>query len=255
MLKLKNLSCGYAQKTVLTNINLDIKKGQIIGIVGPNGCGKSTLVKTIASLLTPLSGEIFFKDKNIAELKPKDLAKEITLLRQMSQMPPFTALDFVLTGRIPYRSEFSLQETKSDYLQALRCMRITGTHSFKDSIVSRLSGGEQQLCKIAKALAQDPDLLVMDEPNTGLDITHQLQIMNLMRKLNKKFSLTLIMVLHDLNLAASYCDRIAMIKDGGIYDFDIPEKVITQQNIEDVYNTTVTVTNHPNNNTPYIVVP
>lgn len=255
MLELKNLSCGYAQKTVLSNVNLNIEKGQVIGIVGPNGCGKSTLVKTIATLLPKIGGEIIFKDKNISDFKSKDLAKEITLLKQMSQIPPFTSLDFVLTGRIPYRSELSLQDTKADYAKALKCMRLTDTYSFKDTVITHLSGGQQQLCKIAKALAQDPNLLIMDEPNTGLDISHQLQIMNLMKKLNEKFSMTLIMVLHDLNLAASYCDRVALISDGGIYKFDTPKNVITQENIEAVYKIQVTVLTHPKHNTPYIVVP
>lgn len=255
MLQLKNLSCGYHNKTILKHINLQITQGEIIGIIGPNGSGKSTLVKTIASLLPPLKGEVFLKNKNISYVKPKDLAKQITLLSQTSKLPHFKVIDFVLTGRIPYRNEFQLSESKEDYKQALKAMKITGTYDLRNKLLPFLSGGEQQLCKIAKALTQNPQLLIMDEPNTGLDITHQIQIMDLIQKLNKKFQMTVIMVLHDLNLASYYCNRILMINKGNIHKFDKPDNVITTENIKTVYNTNISIKKHPKNNTPYIVIP
>lgn len=255
MLKLNNISCGYKDKTILSQINLNINKGEIIGIIGPNGSGKSTLVKTIASLLPALKGEIIFNNQDIRLLKPKDLAKQLTLLSQTSKLPYFNVIDFVLTGRIPYRKEFQISETKEDYKHAIKALKITGTYNLRNKLLPFLSGGEQQLCKIAKALAQNPKLLIMDEPNTGLDITHQIQIMDLMQTLNKKFETTIVMVLHDLNLASYYCDRIAMIKNGSIYKFDTPSAVITSENIKQVYNSDISIEKHPRNNTPYIVIP
>lgn len=255
MLKINNLSCGYKNTTVLEDINLDIAESQVIGIVGPNGCGKSTLVKTITSLLNPLSGDIFLKEENMKNLSRKEIAKHITLLKQNSDVVPFTVLDFVLTGRIAHRTNLSLSYSQKDLEIAHNALKATDAFALKDKLLTNLSGGEVQLCKIAKALSQEPKLLIMDEPNTGLDISHSLQIMNLIKKLNKDLNLTVLMVLHDLNLASFYCDKIAVLANKSLYGFAPPKDIITKDCLKDVYNTSVSVLNREDNASPYIVIP
>lgn len=255
MLQINNISCGYNSSTILKDISFSVAEKEILGIIGPNGSGKSTLVKTIASLLPPLSGEILFKENNIKNLTRNDLAKEITLLKQTSVLPSFSVMDFVLTGRIPYRKSFSLAQTTDDYKIASKALHFTKAYHLKDKLITNLSGGEQQLCKIAKALTQEPTLLIMDEPNTGLDISHQIQIMNLIQTLNTKFGLTVIMVLHDLNLASRYCHRLALMKDQHIYKLGTADEVITQHNVKAVYEADISVSKHPKTGTPYITLP
>lgn len=255
MLKTHNLACGYKNKPVLENINLQVNKGKIVGIIGPNGSGKSTLVKTIATILPKQYGEILYAKKNIHNFTKTQLAKEITLLKQTSALPAFSVIDFVMTGRIPYRKKFALSQTKEDLKIVLESLEFTNATHLKDTLITNLSGGEQQLCKIAKALAQEPNLLIMDEPNTGLDISHQIQIMELMRKLNKERGLTIIMVLHDLNLASRYCHQLALIHKQSLYKFGTPTEVITCQNIKAVYNAEISIEKHNKNGAPYVVIP
>lgn len=251
MLEIKNLFCGYAAKTVLQDINLGIENGELLGIIGPNGSGKTTLLRAITRLLKPKTGTIFFGGENIWQMGFKELAKKIAVVPQGLAASLMSVEEFVLLGRIPHYKKFQLLETNKDREIAQRALGLTDTLKLKDRLISEISGGERQLVLIARALAQEPRLLLLDEPTTHLDISHQVGILDLIRRLNKGFGLTVIMVLHDLNLAGEYCRRLALINEGRIHKLGTPHEVLTYRIIEEVYKTTVVVRENPISAKPY----
>ncbi|MBI5573552.1 MAG: ABC transporter ATP-binding protein [Elusimicrobia bacterium] len=252
MLEVRNLSCGYDSKFFLQNINFNIQHGEIVGIIGPNGSGKTTLLRAITKILNPGQGLILIEGKNIAQMELKELAKKVAVVPQDFNIDFMTVEEFVLLGRIPYFQRFQFLETKKDLEIAERCLVLTDTHKLKDRFLSETSGGEKQLVLIAKALAQEPKLLLLDEPTSHLDITHQVVILDLVKKLNRDFGLTVCMVLHDLNLASEYCNRLLLLNNGLIHKSGIPKEVLTYQTIEEVYRTVVIVKENPVTHKPYI---
>lgn len=254
MLRIKNLTCGYDSRAVLQEINLSLKSGELIGIIGPNGSGKTTLLRAITRVLKPMRGVVLFEGRNIRQMGFKELAKKVAVVSQGSEAKGMTVEEFVLLGRIPYYQRFQFLETKRDMEIAERCMSLTGTCRFKDRLMEEISGGERQLALIARALTQEPELLLLDEPTTHLDITHQVGILDLIKKLNREFGLTVIMVLHDLNLAGEYCDRLVLINAGRIHKDGRPEEVLNYQTIEEVYQTVVVVEKNPISSKPYVLV-
>lgn len=254
MLEIKNLSCGYDSKIVLQDINFKTESGELIGIIGPNGSGKTTLLRAITRVLKPARGEIFFAGRNIGQLGFKELAKEIAVVSQNLEPGELTVEEFVLLGRIPWYKRFQFLETKRDKEVAERCMALTDISELKGQPMSEISGGERQLALIARALTQEPKLLLLDEPTAHLDITHQVAILDLIRRLNREFGLTVIMVLHDLNLAGEYCDRLILLNSGKIRKIGKPEEVLTYRIIEEVYKTVVVVERNPISSKPYILV-
>ncbi|MDI6641783.1 MAG: ABC transporter ATP-binding protein [Elusimicrobiota bacterium] len=255
MLRIENLTAGYNTKFQLKNISFEVKQGELFGIIGPNGSGKTTLLRTITKLLKIQKGKIFFKEKDIRNIPVDKLAKEIAVVSQ-SQYPAFegvmTVEDFVLLGRIPHRRKLQFFETSLDKKIAEESMQLTDTLHLKTKLITELSGGERQLIFIARALAQEPKMLLLDEPTTHLDITHQIKILNLLRKLNSEFGLTVIAVLHDLNLASEYCDNLLLLNNGYIHKIGRPEEVITHQTIEEVYKTVVVVQQNPISLKPHL---
>ena len=187
-------------------------------------------------------------------MRYKELATRIAVVPQGSESGIIPAEEFVLLGRTPYYKKFQLVETKSDLEIARRCMSLTGTIGLKDCLLSEISGGERQLVHIARALAQEPKLLLLDEPTAHLDITHQVGILDLIRRLNKEFGLTVIMILHDLNLACEYCDRLILLNKGRIYKEGPPEEVMDYRTIEEVYKTVVVIKNNPISSKPHIFI-
>lgn len=254
MLEIKNLICGYGSKFLLKDINLKISKGELIGIIGPNGSGKTTLLRTITRILKPKNGEILFEGKNILQVGFKEFAKKIAVVSQNIEISDIIVEEFVLLGRIPYFKKFQFLETKNDFEIAKRCMELTDTFKLKDRFIHEISGGEKQLVLIARALVQQPELLLLDEPTAHLDITHQIKILDLIRRLNKELSLTVIMVLHDLNLAGEYCNRLILINEGKICKTGTPNEVLAYQIIEEVYKTIVIVEENPISGKPYILI-
>jgi len=254
VLEIKNLSCGYDSKLILKDVNLNISAKEFVGIIGPNGSGKTTLLKTITRLLKPRTGGVFIDGKDVWQAGYKELAEKIAVVPQGFSGAAMSVEEFVLLGRIPYFDNFQFFETKKDMEIAEKCMNLTDTFKLKDRLMEEMSGGERQLTLIARALAQEPELLLLDEPTTHLDITHQVRILDIIKKLNREMDLTVIMVLHDLNLASEYCDRLVLLSGGVIYKDDSPENVLDYKIIEEVYKTMVVVKKNPISSKPYILL-
>jgi iron complex transport system ATP-binding protein len=252
MLEIKNLTCGYDSKFILQDINFKISARELIGIIGPNGSGKTTLLRAITKVIRPKKGEILLEKENIEKFSFKELAKKIAVVSQNSVANFMAVEEFVLLGRIPHRKKLQFLETKVDERIAQEAMALTGTLQLKERFIGDLSGGERQLVVIARALAQEPRLLLLDEPTSHLDIAHQVKILDLIKRLNKENGITVIIVLHDLNLASQYCDRLILFNNGFIYKAGPPQKVLTYEIIEEVYKTVVLVKENPISSKPYV---
>ncbi len=234
-LSVKGLKSGYAKSFTINHIDFDITKGSFTGIIGPNGSGKTTFFKTITGELPLMDGNIFLNNNCISSMQPRQKARKIAIVTQNTDSVDISVEDYVLMGRYPYKENFQLFDTAKDHELADKFMKLTGVSKFKNKLMNQLSGGEQQLVAIAKALAQEPELLLLDEPTSHLDISHQMQILNLIQKLNEDYNLTVLMIIHDLNLAAEFCDYLIMMDNGKIYVKGTPEEVLTYSNIEEVF--------------------
>lgn len=254
MLKVKGLTCGYDRRFLLRDISFKVKKGEFLGIIGPNGSGKTTLLRAITKVLRPEKGEIILDEKDINHYGFKELAQKIAVVSQYvnSFGLNLTVREYVFLGRIPFRSRFQMLETKQDKEIINQSLAITGILNLAQRPIVEMSGGERQCVIIARALAQEPQLLLLDEPTTHLDIGHQVKILDLIKRLNKERHLTVIIILHDLNLASEYCERLLLLKDGRIYRIGSPEEVLTYSIIEEVYGTLVVVEKSPVSSKPLI---
>lgn len=240
MLNITDLCAYYDNTQVLTGVNLLAKSGELTGLIGPNGSGKTTLIKTIAGILKPQRGSITFKGKNIIGMNSKTRSRLIAVVPQSVSIDfEFTVEDIVLMGRTPY---IHRGESAEDVSIARDCMKKTNTLHLKDRLVTELSGGELQRVIIARALAQQPEILLLDEPTSHLDLRGQVEILQLMKKI-VKYGVVVLAVIHDLNLAASYCHRIALLHHGKINAIGTPQEVLTPQNIQHTFNIQVAVEN------------
>lgn len=248
-IEVKNLKFGYREALVLKGLSFNIKKGEFVSIIGPNGSGKSTLLKTLNNLYKPNSGDILIEGKNVEDYRKKDLAKIVGFVPQDTTIDyEFTVEDIVMMGRHPYKGRFQ-KEDKADYKIVNDVMEMTNTLKFKDSLITEISGGERQRVIIAKALAQNPSIILLDEPTSHLDINHQIDLLNLLRTLNKEKGTTIILVIHDINLAARFSDDIILLNEGEIIGSGDPKDVITAENIEKAYNLDVAIENNKYTNT------
>lgn len=254
MLEIDNLTCGYDDKFHLRNINFKLADKEFVGIIGPNGSGKTTLLKAISRLLKPNKGRVLFAGKDIWQINLKELAMKIAVVSQSPVTNSMTVEDFVLLGRIPHFKRLQFLESKEDLEMAEKIMALTDVLRFKERAIDEMSGGEKQLVFLTRALMQEPKLILLDEPTAHLDITHQVVILDLLKRLNKKTGLTVVMVLHDLNLASEYCERLILINEGQIYKTGKPEEVLQYQIIEQVYKTVVVVDKNPISSKPYLLV-
>jgi len=253
MLEIKNLTCGYRKDPVLRQVSLSVDHGGFVGVIGPNGSGKTTLLKVITKIITPWQGEVSIEGVNVHRLTYKDMACKVAVV---SQMPApgsrMSVEEFVLLGRIPWQRPFQFLETKEDMVSAFDAMVLTDTFRLRQRSIADLSAGERQLVLVARALSQNPRILILDEPTNHLDITHQVAILDLVKKLNRQRKITVIAVLHDLNLASEYCDRLVLINQGMIYKSGLPAEVLTYPIIEAVYKTCVVVKDNPVSKRPYV---
>lgn len=248
MLAVDNLTVGYENKKIIENLYLNIKKGEIISIVGPNGSGKSTLLNCLTRYIKPISGEIFLEKENIYKQNIKEFAKKVAILAQHHSLSSnITVKQLVSYGRLPHKKWYQ-RNNKDDYEIIKQSMIYTNVLKYENELVNNLSGGEQQRIWIAMALAQTPDLLLLDEPTTYLDIAHQLELMKLIHTINKEKNITIIMVLHDLNQAIEYSDKIILMKAGKIYDYGLPNDVINYENLKNVYNIKCQISQNTYNN-------
>lgn len=254
LLKIENLWGGYGKETILKDISFHIKKGEFLGFIGPNGSGKSTLFRFLSRVLKPEKGQIFFENENISKISLKELCKKVAFVRQDNLIPfPFAVEEIVMMGRIPHLKRMQF-ETHKDYEIAENALKLTDAFQFRGKKIDHLSGGERQRVMIAKALTQEPALLLLDEPTSHLDIGHQIQILDLLKKFNRENQLTIAMILHDLNLASEYCDRLILLNEGKISKEGVPEEVLTYKNIEEVYKTVVVVVQNPVSKKPHVVL-
>ena len=226
---------GYGETTILQNVSLDIPEGKITILVGPNGCGKSTLLKTIARVLQPESGEVLLGDRNVHKTPTKSVALEMALLAQGPIAPEgLTVRELVAQGRFPHQS-FLRQWTTEDARAVDDAMAATDIIQFADRPVSSLSGGQRQRCWIAMSLAQDTDIILLDEPTTFLDLKVQVDVMNLLTKTVRDAHKTMVVVLHELNIAATYADKLVMMREGEIVANGDVQEVFTAENLMSVF--------------------
>ncbi|MCX5669442.1 MAG: ABC transporter ATP-binding protein [Candidatus Omnitrophica bacterium] len=254
LLKINNLSGGYYKEDIIKELSLNVNQGDFLVIIGPNGSGKTTLLRLLTRVLSLKEGEILYKDENILQMNLKQFCRKVAFVAQDISIDfSFTVEELVLMGRIPHLKRLQY-ETKRDIEIAREKLVLTDTLNLKDKPIDELSAGERQRVIIAQALAQEPELLFLDEPTSHLDIGHQVQILDLLKKLNRGSNLTIVMILHDLNLASAYSNRIALLDQGMVFKEGTPEEVLTYQNIEKVYKTVVLVNDHPVTGKPNVVL-
>lgn len=241
MIRVKNLQFAYNGKPVLTNISLGVDEGEFFGILGPNGSGKTTLLKCIDRTLDVSPKHVWIDNRDATELKRRAIARTIaTVPQEVSYAFDFTAEEVVSMGRYPYlgRFEFESPAHKKIVKQA---MKFTETWKFRNKPINNLSGGEKQRVIIAQAFAQEAQILLLDEPTKNLDIRHTFDILDLIKKKNTDLGLTVAAVFHDLNIAARYCDRVALLKDGEIFKMGPTWEVLNKRTIEKVFNVKVSI--------------
>ncbi len=234
-IEINNLQAGYDQTIIIPKMNLAIPKGKITMIIGSNGCGKSTLLKSIARIIKPTKGEIKIEGRHLKEMAPKEIARQMAVLSQNPIIPSkITVQELVAFGRYPYQKAFRTM-TKEDHDIIAWAMEETGVLELKDRDVAQLSGGQRQRVWIAMTLAQKTDILVLDEPTTYLDMAHQLEVLTLLQKLNRKNKTTIVIVIHELNLAAKFADHLVGMKKGELIFEGEPLQVLNKENLRELY--------------------
>lgn len=235
ILTVENIKVDYGKNQVLKGINLNIKKGKIVSIIGPNGCGKTTLLRVMSRNLNPKCGRVLLNGEDIHKLKPKVLAKEMAILSQSNGCPEDICIkDLVSYGRYAHKKLFS-SLTDEDNKIIDWAINRTGLYEMRNRKVVTLSGGERQRAWIAMAIAQKPSVLLLDEPTTYLDISHQLELLDLIKSLNEKENITIVMVLHDINQAAKYSHELIVIKNGELYCKGAPCSIISDNVLKEVF--------------------
>lgn len=236
---LEQVSFSYGAVEALRDITLSIAQGGVVGLLGPNGSGKSTIVRLLSGVLSPGRGIVRFAGQDVASYRRDELARRIAVVPQETQVGlPFSVLEVVLMGRFPHYRKFGF-ESAADIALAHRVMELADVKQLAERAIHELSGGERQRVMLARALAQTPQLLLLDEPTAFLDIKHQVGVYDLVRTLSRREGLSIVAILHDLNLAALYCDRIALLKAGRLFCCGTPEEVLTYANVKAVYETEV----------------
>ena len=254
MLKLAHVSFSYGGNPILKDIDLEVEKGEMTALLGPNGSGKTTLLKLACGVLRPNEGEVHLDGSPLTSLKRRCVAQQVAMVPQQFFTPfAFTVREVVLLGRTPFLRALA-DERSSDRHVVEKAMALMGVDDLKDRYFNELSGGERQKAVLAMALAQEPGLLLLDEPTAHLDINYQVEITELVQRLNREQGLTVIAAMHDLNLAALYFDQLVLLKEGAIYAKGRPEEVLTEETIRETFSASVAVTRHPSTNVPHIMV-
>ena len=252
-LEIQNVTLGYGRKVVVKDITFRMKPGEILGLVGPNGCGKSTIIKALSRVISPYSGRIILDGKNISTISRRDLARWLGVVPQIPLLPSaFTAFEVVLMGRNPHLGLFQYEGPK-DMAIAWRAMEKASIQHLARRRIGELSGGEIQCVVIARVLAQETEAILLDEPTANLDISRQVEILDVIKSLCQEKGLTVVTALHDLNLAAQYCDRLVLINNGRIHAEGTPSEVITDDNIKEVYGAGSYVYSHPLSGLPAVL--
>lgn len=251
MIDVNGLSAGYGGDDIIREITLWAEKGEFVGIIGPNGSGKTTLLKTLSRVLERSGGVVTLEGRILSDYGQKELARIMSVVPQETGMNfSYTVKDIVMMGRFPYQERFK-KETADDYRIVREAMEVTNVIHLKDRAVTEISGGERQRVIIARALAQQPKVILLDEATAHLDINHQVEILSIIRDLGE--NVTKIGVFHDLNLAAEFCDRIVLMGEGQVRAIGTPAEVLTIKNLRDEYGITAMVQSNPVTGRPLIM--
>ncbi len=252
VLNLKNVSFRYDADWVLRDLSCDVVQGEFLGIIGPNGSGKTTLLRLCNGILFPGQGTVTLQGRDLRKIPRKALARTMAFVAQDSpELFPFKVNECVLMGRAPHLGRLQF-EREQDFAIVRQAMAATGTLPLASRNLADLSGGEKKRVHIARALAQEPQLLFLDESTAYLDMKHTTAIFDLLKALNRDQGLTVIVVTHDINTASLYCDRLLLLNRGSLFAEGRPEEIITETNIREVYETRVTIDRHPENGLPRI---
>lgn len=252
MLELKNIFSGYGRYEILQDVNFCMNKGDFVGIIGPNGSGKSTLLKTVARIVKPSSGKILLKNTDINKISLHRFAKTIAFLPSDIEITyPYTVKDLLLMARYPFTSAISSPSKKDIEVVAYIAKQMDLT-LFMERSIFQMSEGEKQRVMLAQCLVQEPELILLDEPTAHLDIGFQFSFLDLLKAYQKNSSLSILAVLHDLNLASQYCDKLILLNKGSVSASGTPDDVLNYQTLEKVYQTCVLVYPHPISGKPYV---
>ncbi|QOQ54428.1 ABC transporter ATP-binding protein [Bacillus amyloliquefaciens] len=240
MIRVSSLSGGYGGRMIVEDVSFTAEKGEFVGILGPNGSGKTTLMKLLTGMLPPSKGEVFVAGKPIGRYKPRELAKIMAVLPQHTEQAfTFTVKETVSFGRYPFQKALFRQTDQNDEDIIREAMEMAGIARYAEQSVRNLSGGERQRVYLAQALAQQPEVLCLDEPTTFLDLKYQKDLLDTVKRLTRERGLTVISIFHDLNAAGQYCDQLLMMKDGRAFSKQPPEQALKKETIEDIYGITV----------------
>jgi iron complex transport system ATP-binding protein len=252
-LEARQVTFSFNGTPVLDRVDLCLEPGRMVGVIGPNGAGKSTLVRLLSRLLVPAGGSVRLNGHGLAHWRPAELARVLAVVPQDPELPPaFTAWEMVLMGRTPYLGWMG-QESERDRAIVRQAMEETGVYHLAHRLISQLSGGERQRVVVARALAQQPQVLLLDEPTAHLDINHQVETLSLIARLVRERDLAALAIFHDLNLAAQYCDELVLLNVGRVEARGTPAQVLTPALLKRVYGTEVVVIPHPQNGLPTVL--
>lgn len=250
--QIRGLSFAYGKHTVLKELDLDLHAGRITTLIGANGCGKSTLFHLMTKNLRPDAGRILLRDQDISACRLRDFARQVAIVHQYNTAPADLSVEkLVAYGRTPYQTMGLSPDPEADAEKIRWALEITHTDKYRDKPVAELSGGQKQRVWIAMALAQGTQVLFLDEPTTYLDIRYQLQILHLIRQLNREYGMTIVMVLHDINQSLHYSDEIVAMSDGQVCAHGLPEEIVTPQLIRRVYDVDLAI--RPVDGKPFVI--
>ncbi len=250
---IRNLNFGYGTTVVLNQLSAGIAPGEFVAVVGPNGAGKSTLLKLLAGIFPNFGGSIEFLGRQIGDYQPVDLAQKVAFVPQETHVVfPFTVDEMILMGRLPYRKGFVF-DSADDSESVRNAMALTGTSELGSKMFNELSGGERQRVVLASALAQTPDVLLLDEPTVYLDMKHQVHFYQILEQLNAERNMTIIAVTHDINLAARYARRMVAIRNGAIALDGEPEEILTPDTLYEIFEVRATVLDRPGGGGKYVI--
>lgn len=248
--KVDRLTTGYEQARIIEDLNVSIPEGKVTTIIGPNGCGKSTLLKTLGRILKKERGDIFLQEENMNAMSTKEIAKKLALLAQSPSAPgQLKVHELIAYGRYPHRKNVG-RLTKEDVEKINWAMEVTQTNEFREREIAALSGGQRQRVWLAMALAQETDILLLDEPTTYLDMAHQLEVLEIVEQLNKNYDCTIIMVLHDLNHAARFSDELIAMRKGQVLYTGTPKALMTKEILQEVFQIDAKIIHDDEHNVP-----